>query len=141
MKQLSFACMLMTAILFSCSPGKKMAATAEALKAKWVLQSLTGQPDLGPLFGSRLPFIQFDTDNSKISGNGGCNNLNGAYKLENGRQLSIDNLAMTRMACPGNGEAHFTDALRQVTHFSIKNDVLTLLKGDETLMTLHKEGQ
>ncbi len=124
----------------SCSSGKNLSSMTNLLKAKWALQSLTGQSaDLGSIFGSKIPFLNFDTDAMRISGNSGCNNFNGPFSLGSGGKLSFGNLAMTKMACPGNGESLFTSALNKVTSFKIDNNVLTLLEGKNKLMELVKE--
>lgn len=138
MKKILFAGCLAMMLSVSCSEGNSLTSMLNVLKAKWALQSLTGQSNLGSLFNDRLPFLQFDTENSKVTGNGGCNNLTGPFTLEKAGKLSFGNLAMTRMACPGNGESLFTSALQKVSNFSVKDNVLTLLNGKEELMKLVK---
>lgn len=109
------------------------------LKAKWALQSLTGQSDVGSLFNNgKLPFLQFDTDAMRVTGNSGCNNLSGAFKLLGGGKIDLGQMAMTKMACPGNGEQVFMNALNQVTDFKVSSNVLSLLNGKDELMKLVK---
>jgi len=138
MKKNLLAASLLMLLTLSCSEGNNLTSILNVLKAKWTLQSLTGQSNLGSLFNDRLPFLLFDTDNSKVTGNGGCNNLTGPFTLQKAGKLSFGNLAMTRMACPSNGESLFTSALQKVSGFSIKDNVLTLLDGKEELMKLVK---
>jgi heat shock protein HslJ len=129
--------MLMTS---SCNSGKNLSSMMNLLKAKWALQSLTGQSsDLGSIFGQKIPFLNFDTDAMRVAGNAGCNNFNGPFSLEAGGKLSFGNLAMTKRACPGNGESLFTSALNKVTNFKIDNNVLTLLEGKNKLMEFVRE--
>lgn len=109
------------------------------LKAKWALQSLTDQPNVGELFNNgKLPFLQFDTDDMRVTGNSGCNSLTGAFKLLGGGKIDLGQMAMTKMACPGNGEKVFMNALNQVTDFKVNNNVLSLLNGKQELMKLVK---
>ena len=124
----------------SCNNGKNLSSMTNLLKAKWALQSLTGQSsDLGSIFGQKIPFLNFDTDAMRVAGNSGCNNFNGPFSVEAGGKISFGNLAMTKMACPGNGESLFTSALNKVTNFKIDNNVLTLLEGKNKLMEFVRE--
>jgi heat shock protein HslJ len=41
----------------------------------------------------------------------------------------LDPGAMTRKACPGNGEKDFTSALSQVANFKVNKNKFTLLDG------------
>lgn len=45
----------------SCSSSKNsLTSMMKVLNTKWALQSLAGQSGLSDLFGSKLPFLQFD---------------------------------------------------------------------------------
>lgn len=124
----------------SCSPSKNSLAQAmRILNSKWVLQSLAGQSSLGNIFENKLPFLQFDTDALSVSGNNGCNNMTGPLKMEAGNKISFSQLAGTKMACPGQGEPLFMDALTKVTHFKIDNEVLTLLNQGQEVMRFLKD--
>lgn len=134
---------MLTAIVISllavsCSGGKKLSSMTDTLNAKWTLQSLTGQNDIAALFGKRIPFLNFDTNALRISGNSGCNNLTGSFSVLAGNKINLGPLAATKMACPGNGEPVFLSALGAVTHFTIKNGMLKLLNGKEEVMSLVK---
>jgi len=78
-------------------------------------------------FASELPFLNFQ-EGGKLAGFAGCNNFNGNFNLE-GTALKLDPGAMTRKACPGEGEKDFTSALSQVANFKVKKDKLTFLDG------------
>lgn len=111
------------------------------LNAKWNLQSIADYSDVTGLFNGKMPFLQFDTDAMRVSGNSSCNSLHGPFNLEPKGKLVFGALAMTKMACPGNGEAAFTSALSKVTNFSISDNVLTLLNGNTTVMQLVKSAE
>lgn len=111
------------------------------LNAKWNLQSIADYSDVAGLFNGKMPFLQFDSDAMRVSGNTGCNSLNGPFNLEPKGKLIFGALATTKMACPGNGEAVFTNALNKVTNFSISDNVLTLLNGNNTVMQLVKSAE
>jgi heat shock protein HslJ len=78
-------------------------------------------------FASGLPFLNFQ-EGGKLAGFSGCNNFNGNFNLE-GTSLKLDPGAMTRKACPGDGEKDFTSALSQVANFKVNKNKLTLLDG------------
>jgi heat shock protein HslJ len=139
MKSLILMLSIVSVLGSSCNNSKKLTGMVEQLKAKWMLQSLAGQTDLSSLFNSRMPALEFDTKAMRVTGNAGCNNLNGPISLDGAGQLSFGNLAMTRMACPGNGESLFTSALSKVNRFSINDNLLTLFDGQEQLMTLIRQ--
>ena len=138
-KTILFLCTL-ALLTSSCSTSKNsLGSIMNMLNAKWALQSLAGQSGLGYLFGSKLPFLKFDTKGKKVSGNNGCNNISGPLNIEGGNKISFGQLAGTKMACPGNGESMFMDALGKVTNFKVDNGILTLLNGGQELMKLAKD--
>ncbi|UCB54220.1 MAG: META domain-containing protein [Thiotrichales bacterium] len=82
--------------------------------------------------GTKIPHLQFEAE--RVTGNDGCNNFFGPYKLE-GDRLSFGLLASTRMACPDiqGFEIIFNKMLITVTQFRITGDRLDLYAGDELL--------
>ena len=82
--------------------------------------------------GTKIPYLQFDAE--RVTGNDGCNNFFGPYKLE-GDQLNFGLLASTRMACPDIQDFAiiFNKMLITVTKFRITGDRLELYSGDELL--------
>ena len=79
--------------------------------------------------GTREPHIVLKREGSRISGFAGCNSLAGTFD-RNGEALRFgDKLAMTRMACVGEGdalEAAFTKALLSTRSYRIAADKLEL---------------
>jgi len=59
----------------------------------------------------------------------------GNYKLKKAC-LELEPGAITRMACQGNGETLFLDALKQVKMMKSDGDKLILLDGTKEIMTL-----
>ena len=137
----SFLLLCIVALLTtSCSSSKNsLPRIMNILNAKWALQSLAGQSSLGDLFSSKLPFLQFDTQAKRISGNNGCNSLTGPLNITEGNKISFAQMASTKMACPGNGENVFMNALNKVTNFKVDNGILTLLNGAQELMKFSKD--
>lgn len=80
-----------------------------------------------------LPTLNLTSDSS-YSGSTGCNQMNGSYQLEADR-ISISMAAMTKMGCPGSGEADFTTRLFGESRLELSGDTLRFLKegGEEKL--------
>lgn len=100
----------------------------------WVLDTLMGSGINLADFAGGLPSLDF-LEGGKLSGFSGCNNFNGSFALE-GNDLKLDPGAMTRKACPGNGEQGFMSAINKVNNLKIGKDKLTLMDGASELMTL-----
>ena len=60
--------------------------------------------------------------------------MSGNFKLKKAC-LQLEPGAITRMACQGNGEAIFLDAMKQVKNMKVDADKLTLLDGNKEVMT------
>lgn len=72
---------------------------AAELQGKWNVVSVYNMPI--PETMENTPFLIFDTKGNKISGNAGCNRLNGKLIInETNDSISIPPLMTTRMACP-----------------------------------------
>ncbi len=100
---------------------------------EWVAVQLGGQ-ELGDEAGRR-PSLLFDAGKGHVSGFTGCNRLVGGYKVD-GSELSLGELAATRMACMGGAvlEATFTDALKGVVSYAIIGDQLELYDAEGILL-------
>ena len=75
--------------------------------------------------------VQFDVAGT-ISGHAGCNRFTGSYGLE-GANISIESLAMTRMACPTeimSIEINFVEALQGATRMAIADQRMALRTDD-----------
>ncbi len=98
-------------------------------KYKWYLTELQGQPFtfIGNDNYAHLLFTAGQPN--KVVGSTGCNRLNGSYDLTGVNFIKFSPLATTRMACEGNIEAQFIEALGQVNNWSIANEQLLLNNG------------
>lgn len=125
---------LLIVIVSSCGSTCKMANKKQLTSHPWELSTLNGStPDLNQ-FRTGMPFLLF-ASKGKLSGSTGCNNMAGNYKLKKAC-LELEPGAITRMACQGNGETLFLDALKQVKMMKSDGDKLILLDGTMEIMTL-----
>lgn len=100
----------------------------------WIVNSLLGKQLDPAAYMKGLPAMNFGAD-GKLTGSTGCNNFTGNFKLD-GINVKLDPGAMTRMACPGNGEADFLAAAQQVTNLKMNGNTLSLLNGATEVMSL-----
>ena len=125
------------------SAGKGDTATAVAqVIAEPDTTTLGGTWYLQPVLASdtatgRIPFLRFETGNktnkTHVSGNTGCNNLNGEFWYsDKDSSLSFnEKFATTRMACTGYNEQAFLKSLLSTNHYRLKKGMLILMS-DQT---------
>lgn len=92
----------------------------------WNLVQINGKPVVLSE-SQRAPGLMFHSDNQRMSGSSGCNQLLGTYKV-NANTLDIGLMAATRMAClfEGNIEQEFTSTLAKVKTWNILGQRLEL---------------
>lgn len=71
------------------------------LHGKWVLQKVNNRPVNKTDFAKGLPLLNLDLQKQTLSGHDGCNQLSGGFEVM-GSKIRFNNLALTKMACPGN---------------------------------------
>ncbi|ABG58074.1 META domain-containing protein [Cytophaga hutchinsonii] len=110
------------------------------LEGTWELVSIiSGPTPFKDLYPNKKPTIAFDARSKQVSGNTSCNSYTGAYSID-GRVISFGTgMALTKMACEGNGENLFVERLRKTNKFFIKEqNTLMLLDGDVALLEFKK---
>lgn len=131
-------------VLFSCGAPKKTAATGKAasLQGAWVLDRIPyTRGTFESLYPDARPELSFDVAGKHFSGSTGCNRINGPL-VGDARAISFKgDMAVSLMACAGDGEAVFLENLRKVNRYSVSADgsELTLIQGDIALMHFHKK--
>ncbi|MFZ4261719.1 META domain-containing protein [Sphingobacterium sp. HJSM2_6] len=109
-----------------------------SLSGTWELDYIAGsEKPFNELFPNKKPTLVFDLSNNKVTGNSGCNQLNGQVELQ-GRRIKFNTLATTRMACPTDGEPLFLQTLEKVNIHSEYENTLTLIIGDIAVMRFKK---
>lgn len=96
-------------------------------EGNWVLETINGNSASSAGFANELPNAIFTTD-LKINGKNGCNSYGGVYNLNVEGGMNISKVFSTKMACPGNGEKDYMDALNSINGAKIDKDKLILLK-------------
>ena len=95
---------------------------------EWHLMRLMGK-DLA-LDNDKFVFT-FSAD-GEFGGTGACNRIFGAYKSNDSRALSFENIALTRRMCPdANLETEFSAVLGRATHYEVDGNILMILSNGE----------
>lgn len=93
---------------------------------RWLLVEAMGQP-YAPADDGNAAFILFDSDASRVTGNGSCNNFFGEYVLDAGQRIRFGKLGATMMACADmTTEQSVMEALRRVDNYAVSGDQLSL---------------
>ena len=103
----------------------------------WTLKSIKSTEINSQNSERKIPALQFNLPEEKVYGNTGCNQLNGSISLEDS-SLSFTKIVTTKMACPGDTESRFMEALQQVEHYTIANARLLLMNKQDTLLTFER---
>lgn len=131
---ISLSLTILTLAVSSCGSTKETDPIALITGTSWQLSSINGQAPVASQYARGLPYINFTADN-KVNGNGGCNGFSGAYNLNQEGGINISQVVSTKMACEGNGENDFFNALTKVNMTKIDDNKLVLLSGiDEILV-------
>lgn len=146
MKKIIFM-LAVAGLFFACDAKKSTTEAGEStptasLDGNWELTYVAGtKMEFNNLYPDRKPFMLFNTKESKVSGNTGCNSFTGMLSsLSDGKIRFDESMAMTKMFCPGDGENVFTQQLKQVNSFDISEDgILHLTHDGDDIMRLSKK--
>ena len=88
------------------------------------------------------PFIEFNGEAMRFSGDAGCNRFSGSFEL-NGMQIKFGPAMSTKRACLDREiqqvESDFLKALEEVSEYQIQVDVLRLNAGGRTVLTFRAD--
>lgn len=119
---------LASVILSACQTTPEPARPDALDSNTWVLISLGGSGF--QMRSNATPTLSFRGDGT-VSGYDGCNRMSGGYSTDGG-SLSFGALAVTRMACPGDGalQAAYAAALGATASYTLQAGVLILRDED-----------
>ena len=125
---------LLLLLINSCGTTCKMSTKKHLASNPWEMSTLKGSAPDANEFQTGIPFLLFDKK-GKMTGSTSCNNMSGSYQLSKSG-IELEPGAITRMACQGNGESLFLQALKEVKNFKFDGEKLILLNGPDEIMTL-----
>lgn len=114
------------------------------LEGTWELNYITGpRIAFDGLYPNKKPTLVIDVANKKISGNTGCNSYSGPLVAQNGTIDFNQPIAVTRMACAGNGmlgETTYLEMLKKIKKYTVTDgNTLNLIAGDIAMMRFTKK--
>lgn len=119
------------------------AAQSNELVGTWIVTGYNdGEQAVVSVLEDTEAEVSFDEEGN-ISGTGGCNRLMGTFTADQGN-VSVDPMAMTKMACPEplgvmEQEAALIAALESAATYRVEGDTLQLMtSGEEIAATLTK---
>ena len=105
------------------------------LSGKWQLSMIGGDKIDAAVYGEKIPYLEFDMQELRVSGIAGCNRISGPVRNE-GDMLSLSRLISTLMACPENlRESDVLKGLNSATNYSIIENELILSNPDGELLS------
>lgn len=125
MKKYLFLCLAVVgiAVFASCKSQKAVVASFSDLDGEWSVVELNGKK-LDPADSKQL--IVIDVARKHLSGNAGCNRMNGNIEYTDAQKniIKFPQVATTRMACPNmQAEQEFLEALNKVVRFQAEGNV------------------
>ena len=118
MKKYLFLCLAVVgiAVFASCKSQKAVVASFSDLDGEWSVVELNGKK-LDPADSKQL--IVIDVARKHLSGNAGCNRMNGNIEYTDAQKniIKFPQVATTRMACPD------LEALNKVVRFQAEGNV------------------
>ena len=131
MKYLFFSFIVIIAA--DCSP--KLSPDAGWGHQQWVLVEMKGVP-VQQSGGRKDAHITFDVVAKRFSGNGGCNQINGNYRVDK-KEVRFTEILSTKMSCSDiEFENTFLSILGSIDKYEIKGSDLVLKKKKETMLVL-----
>jgi heat shock protein HslJ len=130
---------LLFLLLAACTAPRK-ATRFNELAGGWVLAVFPHEKKtLAEVFGTRVIDLRFATDSNRVSGSTGCNQFNGSYTADTATLLFLPGMALTRMACPGNNESLFLNAMARVNRYRIIEGQLELFHDNDLVMVFARK--
>ena len=108
----------------------------------WRLVILHGE-DVEVEDEARRPYFILNAEDSRVTGNGGCNNIGGTFVIESENRIRFSEMFAARMFCEGamDLEAEFLRILDITDNFAISNccGKLSLNEGETRLARFEKK--
>lgn len=144
MKRLMLFTVVIASALSACTtmkPGSIGNGGLSQLGGTWELNYISGpRIAFNGLYPGKKPTIKFDIAEKRVSGNTSCNSFSGQLVADDTSINFTKPFIMTKMACPGEGEATFVEMLKKVSTYSITSDTtLNFMMGDIAIMRFTKK--
>lgn len=124
MKKISLISTCIVLIMSACNSSKKTVNASANLNGEWELNYISG-PRIAfqGLYPDQKPTINFDTEGHKVFGKNSCNVYNGTLHVKGSSISFVDSkMAVSLMACPGDGEAIYMKMLEKIDSYAIADN-------------------
>ena len=136
MKNLPFILAILVACT-ACNPFRGTTSKSGITEKYWKLISVGGAAVQPPAEGAREAHIILKKADSRVTGSGGCNLINGTYELKGRSRIAFSQMLSTKMACPGmDTETRFLQALAETDRYVIIGETLTLYDDGKVVAVL-----
>lgn len=99
----------------------------DLLSGTWILSQIKSKK-VSNNQNSIIPFIEFDLENNRVSGNAGCNGFSSSFILKSDR-ISFKEILLTRMFCEDMLiEKNFVETLNEVNSYKVDGHELKFYK-------------
>lgn len=143
MKKILLLAIVVTSTFAACTtmrPGTIGNGGLSQLGGTWELNYISGpRIAFNGLYPATKPTITFDVTDKKVSGNTSCNSFSGPLVADDSTINFNRPLAMTKMACPGEGEATFMEMLKKADTYNVSDSTLNFMMGDIAIMRFRKK--
>ncbi len=143
--KISFAAILATGFLTSCSTINNMGGNTEttnttSILGKWELSHVNSMKaaTLVEAYPMGVPYLNFVSTNM-LNASDGCNTLNGGVKIS-GNEITFGNMMSTMKACENVEDSNFSSKLNGKLKYSISDNKLLLIQDDTVVMTFVRPG-
>lgn len=122
--------LLMGFLLYSCSGQEISKGDVDGI---WFLKEIEGE-EAAYVFGGGLPTVNFDWEQQKVYGTGGCNRYSVNYKLDQDK-IKFDSLSSMDVLCEDTAtEERFLRLLSESENMKIEENALVFMKGKKVLL-------
>ena len=136
MRLLNQLLILIVSIFFlSCSSGSNVANPL--ISDIWILDFVEGVDYNRTPDSKNRPIIEIHLEDNKVTGNTGCNSMNGQVKV-NGNEIFFSEIITTEKFCENSIESEFLIALGMVNNYKIEKLKLNLYRDNELLLIFQK---
>ena len=143
MKKKSLLIAFLVLIMTACNTTKNTTNSPNSLQGEWVLTYISGpRIAFDGLYPGQKPVINFDIAGQKVFGKNSCNSYSGKLTIEGDKiNFKDSKMAVTMMACQGNGDRVYMDMLEKIDSYSITEEgkVLTMIGNGVPLMRFEKK--
>ncbi|HEY6437575.1 MAG TPA: META domain-containing protein [Ignavibacteriaceae bacterium] len=137
MKVINFLIIILFAILMTfCSSGSET-TTNPLINDIWALEFLKGVDYQPKSSTQERPIIEIYLNDRKVTGNTGCNSMNGSVVVEED-QIQFSDIITTKKFCSESIEQEFLIALGMVNNYKIEKLKLYLYEDDQEIMIFQK---